>query len=123
MRPAGARICMSAYNHSVPCCLLTESTDQSAGAAAAKYNDPSQYSKRYTLAAEAFLMLQQLGSNTLPADFWNWYMMRAGRSEASNSYQSYIKAYTSAYGNRLPYIQQSNMTAQAVTFGRNMLSW
>ena len=68
-------------------------------------------------------MLQQLGSITLPDDFWQWYMQRAGRNEASNSYQTYIKGYTGAFGNRLPYIRDAAKIMQTVTFWQAMLSW
>ena len=60
-------------------------------AAASKYNDPSEYSKRYTLAGEAKLMLKLQGSAYLPDDFWEWYLLRAGRSELSNSVATYVK--------------------------------
>jgi hypothetical protein len=90
--------------------------------ASAKYNYPSMYSMRYTLAGEAFMMKQQLGGR-LPDDFWLLYMQRAGRSEMSNSYLTYVKGYEGAYGNRLPYVLEGCRSFAPVTFRQSMLSW
>lgn len=57
-----------------------------------KYNSPSEYSKRYTLSGEAKLMLQLLGTGILPDDFWAWYLKKAGRSELTNSFATYVAA-------------------------------
>lgn len=61
-------------------------------------------------------MLQLLGTGILPSDFWPWYLQRAGRSELTNSYATYVAAYTAAYGNRLPYIRDAGRAMATVTF-------
>lgn len=88
-----------------------------------KYNNPSEYSKRYTLAGEAKLMLLLLGNVILPADFWEWYLQRAGRSELTNSFATYVAAYIAAFGNRLPYLRDASRALATVTFAKSMLSW
>jgi hypothetical protein len=89
-----------------------------------KYNKPSEYSKRYSLAGEAKLMLDLLGTDILPADFWVFYLQRAGRSELTNSFATYVAGYMAAFGNRLPYIRDGAGRAMAtVTFARIMLGW
>jgi hypothetical protein len=89
-----------------------------------KYHNPSEYSKRYTLSGEAKLMLELLGTDILPADFWVWYLQRVGRSELTNSFATYVAAYIAAYGNRLPYLRDGAGRAMAtVTFVRSMLGW
>lgn len=98
-------------------------TKAAAAAESKVYNDPSEYIMRYMMAGECTWMLQQLGSNTLPCDFWNWYMQRAGRGELSNSYQAYAKAYIESFGNRLAYLSQVGTSFQAVKFRHSMLSW
>jgi hypothetical protein len=88
-----------------------------------KYNSPSENSKRYTLSGEAKLMLQLLGTGILPDDFWAWYLKKAGRSELTNSFATYVAAYIAAYGDRLPYLRDAGRTMATVTFLRSMLSW
>jgi hypothetical protein len=90
---------------------------------ASKHNSPSEYSMRSTLSGEVTLMLQQLGPHKLPADLWNWYMQRAGRSEASNSYKTYVANYTSAFGSRLPYVGDAGRAMQTDQFRQSMLGW
>jgi hypothetical protein len=68
-------------------------------------------------------MLQQLGTGILPADFWVWYLQRAGRSELTSSFATYVAAYKSAYGNRLPYLRDAGRAVTTVTFLKSMLSW
>jgi hypothetical protein len=80
------------------------------------------YSMRCTLAGEVWLMLQQLAA-ILPPDVWAWYMLRAGRSELSNSHATYTKGYAGAYGSRLEYIRESNGSWFVVDFRQSMLSW
>jgi hypothetical protein len=64
----------------------------------------SMYSARYMAAGEFFLLRKQLAPAELPSDFWEHYMGMAGRSGVSNSYKTYVNAYTAAYGPRLRYI-------------------
>ena len=92
-------------------------------AAASKYNDPSEYSKRYTLAGEAKLMLKLQGSAYLPDDFWEWYLLRAGRSELSNSVATYVRAFMAAYGDRLQYDRSVGRSMSVVKFRESMMSW
>jgi len=109
------------------CFVAGTATAQSAAAAAsssgAKHNAPSFYSMRSTLAGEVSLMIQQLGSASLPADIWSWYLKRAGRSKDSTSYKPYVDNYTSAYGDRLNYLQDAGRTLQTVQFRQSMLAW
>jgi hypothetical protein len=88
-----------------------------------KYNNPSEYSKRYTLAGKAKLMLLLLGNVILPADFWEWYLQRAGHSELTNSFATYVAANIAAFGNRLPYLRDASRALATVTFAKSMLSW
>jgi hypothetical protein len=92
-------------------------------AAASKYNAPSEYSKRYTLAGEVKLMLRRQGTAYLPNDIWEWYMQRTGRSELSNSVDTYIKAFMAAYGDRLQYDRSVGLAMSVVKFRESMLSW
>jgi hypothetical protein len=110
------------------CFVAGTATAQSSAAAAAsssgaKHNAPSFYSMRSTLAGEVSLMIQQLGSASLPADIWSWYLKRAGRSKDSASYKPYVDNYTSAYGDRLNYLQDAGRTLQTVQFRQSMLAW
>jgi hypothetical protein len=36
------------------------------------------------------LLKRQLADTILPADIWQWYLVKAGRSAISNSYQTYV---------------------------------
>jgi hypothetical protein len=68
------------------------------------------------------MMKQQLGGR-LPDDFWLLHMQRAGRSEMSNSYLTYVKGYEGVYGNRLPYVLEGCRSFAPITFRQSMLSW
>jgi len=78
---------------------------------------------RSTMAGEVYLLLRQLPKASLPTDLWDWYMVRAGRSEASNSYMTYVKNYITAFGPRLPFAQHAGQGLQVATLKRSMFGW
>jgi hypothetical protein len=88
-----------------------------------QHNNPSYYSHRATLAGEVVLLQRQLHTSILPADLWDWYMVRAGRSQASNSWETYVKNYSKAFGSRLPYLRGAGRSLLAVVFKPSLLSW
>eukprot|EP00775_Hariotina_reticulata_P007927 gene7927-8123_t len=78
---------------------------------------------RSTLASEVHLLLCQLPKASLPTDLWDWYMVRADRSEASNLYMTYIKNYMTAFGPRLSFAQHAGQGLQVATLKRNIFCW
>jgi hypothetical protein len=81
----------------------------------------SLYSFRYLWAGETWLLLRQL--TNLPGDLWQWYMDRAGRSQAANSYMNYVSAYTALFGSRLRYITDLGREHLAPVFRSLMFGW
>jgi hypothetical protein len=88
-----------------------------------QHNNPSYYSHRATLAGEVTLLQRQIHTSLLPADFWDWYMVRAGRSQASNSWKTYVANYSKAFGSRLSYLREAGRSLLAVVFKASLLSW
>jgi hypothetical protein len=62
-------------------------------------------------------------ASNLTADLWEWYLQRAGRSELTSSCATYVKAYVTAYGTRLPYIHDAGRGMVVVQFRQCVLSW
>lgn len=89
----------------------------------AGHHAPSYYSIRTTMAGEVALMMRQLAANLLPDDFWDWYLLKAGRSAISNSYRTYVNNYIKAFGDRLTYVRDVGLTLLPVVFKRAMLDW
>jgi hypothetical protein len=55
------------------------------------------------MAGEVSLLKRQLAPTILPDDFWDWYLVKAGRSAMSGSFATYLHNYIKAYGDRLTY--------------------
>ena len=85
------------------------------------YNKPSLNSYRYLMAGNFFLITKKL--SCLPKDLWEYYLGKAGRSEDSTSWRSYTKAYTGAFGSRLPYVTDLDNAVLRVYFKESMLGW
>jgi hypothetical protein len=84
---------------------------------------PSFYSIRTTLAGEVALMRRQLAPRLLPDDFWDWYLLKAGRSAISNRFQTYVSNYVKAFGDRLAYMRDVGLAWLPVVFKHSMLDW
>ena len=56
------------------------------------------------MAGEVSLLRRQLAPSLLPADFWDWYLVKAGRSAISGSFATYVNNYVKAFGDRLTYL-------------------
>jgi len=84
------------------------------------HNRPSHYSSRSMLAGEVDYMRKKLGT-TLPADVWPWYMVVAGRSELSNSFQTYIGNFNKAFRTGLSYATAVGSRFASVVFRSKML--
>jgi hypothetical protein len=88
-----------------------------------QHNKSSYYSHRATLAGEVTLLQRQIHTSLLPADLWDWYMVRAGRSQASNSWKTYVANYSKAFCSRLSYLREAGRSLLAVVFKPSLLSW
>jgi hypothetical protein len=87
------------------------------------HNAPSFYSIRTTLAGEVALVKRQLAPRLLPDDFWDWYLLKDGRSAVSNNVQTYVSNYVKAFGDRLVYVREVGLAWLPVVFKRSMLGW
>ncbi|WIA15567.1 hypothetical protein OEZ85_002195 [Tetradesmus obliquus] len=88
-----------------------------------QHNRPSLYGFRSMHAGEVFLIMRQLLKASLPSDFWEWYIARAGRSAAAQSWRTYVENYLFGFGHRLPYAQHAGRDVQTVTFKLLLLGW
>jgi hypothetical protein len=89
----------------------------------AAHHAPSYYSFRTTMAGEVSLLKRQLAARILPDDFWDWYLVKAGRSAISGSFATYVSNYVKAFGDRLTYMRDVGLTWIAVVFKPSMLDW
>jgi hypothetical protein len=89
----------------------------------AGHNGPSYYSFRTTMAGEVCLLKRQLAPSILPDDFWDWYLVKAGRSAIIGSFTTYVSNYVKAFGARLTYLRDVGLTWLAVVFKPSMLDW
>jgi hypothetical protein len=72
------------------------------------------------MAGEVSLLKRQLAPSILPGDFWEWYLVKAGRSAISGSFATYV---SKAFGDRLTYMRDVGLTWLAVVFKASMLDW
>jgi hypothetical protein len=69
------------------------------------------------------LLKRQLAATILPGDFWDWYLVKAGRSAISGSFATYVSNYVKAFGDRLTYMRDVGLTGLPVVFKPSMLDW
>jgi hypothetical protein len=75
------------------------------------------------MAREVSLLKRQLAPRILPDDFWDWYLVKAGRSAISGSFATYVSNFIKAFGDRLTYMRDVGLTWLAVVFKPSMLDW
>jgi hypothetical protein len=62
------------------------------------------------MAGEVSLLKRQLAPRILPDDFWDWYLVKAGRSAISGSFTTYVSNFVKAFGDRLTYMRDVGLT-------------
>jgi hypothetical protein len=75
------------------------------------------------MAGEVSLLKRQLAPRILPGDFWDWYLVKAGRSAISGSSATHVSNFIKAFGDRLTYLRDVGLTWLAVVFKASMLAW
>jgi hypothetical protein len=65
--------------------------------------------------------LRKMLGGLLPCDIWEWYMLVAGRSELSNSFQTYIDNFHQAFRTGLSYVTAVGSQFTSVVFRSKML--
>jgi hypothetical protein len=75
------------------------------------------------MAGEVFLLMRTVAARDLPQDFMEWYMRKAGRSGARNSYRTYVNNFDKAYGDKVTYIRDPGLTWLHVRFKPTLLTW
>jgi hypothetical protein len=75
------------------------------------------------MAGEVSLLKRQPAARVLPDDFWDWYLVKAGRSAISGNVATYVSNYAKAFGDRLTYMRAVGLTWLPVVFKPSMLDW